>query len=123
MTGEVSPAAIAAAYPVSSVKKVESKRRKSRLAAGVLWDDILKESMDTTDTDTPVLVNSEEDKRHIQPEARRPAGRQSVSAQEPEDMIDEIRRIADGDPEKLMESHSYIFTEPVRPGKWVDSQG
>ena len=124
MNGQVPPAVIAAVYPVSSIKKVESKRKKGRFAADPLWDDILRESLDTADADAPVLLKEQE--QNSLPtvrEARRHVMPQPDAAQEPEEMLLELRKIAGGDPEKLMGSHSYIFTEPVHPGKWVDSQG
>ena len=49
-------------------------------------------------------------------------GRELPDAGEIGNMMDDIRRRAD-EPERLLESHLGIFTEPAPPGKMLDSQG
>ena len=124
MFKEVTPAHVAAVYPVSSLKKIENKRRKGKGASGSLWNEILQESLETDNPETqPVLIEHATDKTKDQSESARALNTELKSEPEPEEMINEIRRIAGGSPERLFESHVSVFIEPVHPGRWVDSLG
>ena len=124
MMEQVTPAAIAAVYPVSSIKKIENKRRKGRAAGGLLWDDVLRESIEAADTDTTLLVKEHKDERaHTQRELHSELQHGHDEDRAPQDIIDEVRFIVSGDPERLLESHSSVFTKPVHPGRWVNAQG
>lgn len=114
--------------PVSGPARVETKRRKGRVVPDPLWEEALRDNIEGVDA---LSGRRGEEGQNPEEKAERnvPAARASVQDDERdkreedfEALIEEIKKMADN-PEKLMDSHSAVFTEPVRPGKWVDSQG
>ena len=60
--------------------------------------------------------------REEMPDDRTSRGKSLPRADEIDGMMNEIRRLTD-EPERLLESHLGIFTEPAPPGKLINSQG
>lgn len=114
--------------PVSKSTRVETKRRKGRAVRDPRWEDALRENIAGVDASSERRGEEEQNPREKtegQAETTRTPLQNDEQRGRKEDfeaLIEEIKKMADH-PEKLLDSHSSIFTEPVPPGKWVDSQG
>jgi hypothetical protein len=114
--------------PASPTRRVEKKGRKWRALEDPSWDEALKEHLEKIGASAPEALKKNEDLKVKTSEA--PAGYEReqgtelcINSEEDFDkIIDEIKKMAD-DPEKLVESHIKVFTEPVSNGKLLDSQG
>ena len=119
---------IAAVNAVNELNKVWEKGRKRRMVNDVAWRHALSEYMEHGDI--AITKNTRQVKAPDAYAAPRedPPGDRGVSdkplpeAKEIDGMMSEIRRLTD-EPERLLESHLGIFTEPAPPGRMLDSQG
>ena len=120
---------IAAVSAADELNKIWEKGRKRRVVNDVAWRHALSEYMEngeianiTQGTKSvamaePYIVPSEDI-----PLDRADRDKPLLSTEAIDGMMDEIRKFID-EPERLLESHLGIFTEPAPPGKMLDSQG
>jgi hypothetical protein len=119
---------IAAVNAVKEVNKVWDEGRKRRLVNDVAWRHALSEYMENGEIAiTPSTKQVKEPESYTAPRDDLPSDRVAQDkplpgTEEINGMMNEIRRLID-EPERLLESHLGIFTEPAPPGKMLDSQG
>ncbi|MDR3075977.1 MAG: hypothetical protein LBU26_01650 [Synergistaceae bacterium] len=119
---------IAAVNAANALNKVWEKGRKRRSVNDVAWSHALSEYIENEDIAvTPALSGAKSPEQYAAPKDDAPGeralhGRDLPDADEINSMMNEIRRLTD-EPERLLESHLGIFTEPAPPGKMLDSQG
>ncbi|MDR1915872.1 MAG: hypothetical protein LBQ58_04770 [Synergistaceae bacterium] len=112
----------------SEVNRVKKKGRKRGVVSDLAWKDALTESMEGMRIDAPESVEdrAESVKEVYRDESPDSGLRENTHTEgrkvEFDAMMKEIRKMAE-DPEKLLESHLGVFTEPAPPGKILDSQG
>lgn len=115
----------------ASVRKVERKGRKPK-ERGKIWRDVVSEIMESALTDADenfgYFEDLDEPDSTSSPEGDKPSddftgvGVFDGSKREFECMIGKIRKMSEN-PEELVESHLSIFTDPVPPGKVLNSRG
>jgi hypothetical protein len=129
LSKDLRPNVSQAAGAVSEVNRVRQKGRKREVASDAAWSDALAESMGSAKAaESPALeerVCAVEEV--IREEAAGPVSGETSSrgrgdAEALDSMMKEIRRMAE-EPEKLLESHLGVFTEPAPPGKILNSRG
>ena len=119
---------IAAVNAADELNKVWEKGRKRRAVNDVAWKEALSEYMENGEIAiTPATKKVSTAEAYVAPSEDIPADRAERSMPAPnteeiEVMMKEIRKFSD-EPERLLESHLGIFTEPAPPGKMLDSQG
>jgi hypothetical protein len=82
----------------------------------------LAKSAGRADIALPESKEAEHAETPAAPDELTPGNDEIPGAEEINGMMDEIRRLSE-DPERLLESHLGIFTEPAPPGKMLDSRG
>jgi hypothetical protein len=121
---------IAAVNAVNAVNKVSKKGRKRASVNDVAWKEALSENMEREGLE-PIATKREETSTVEAPAITRQddfpgdktyRDKMALDANTIDDMMKEIRRLSD-EPEKLLESHLSVFTEPAPPGKTLDSSG
>jgi hypothetical protein len=119
---------IAAVNAVNELNKAWEKGRKRRAVNDVAWRHALSEYMERGDIEiTPRLEGSDATETRAAPQnetpgERAPRDEPPPSPKEISNMMEEIRRLTD-EPERLLESHLGIFTEPAPPGRMLNSRG
>jgi len=119
---------IAAVNAVNELNKVWEKGRKRRSVNDVAWRHALSEYMEyegiaiTPDTGQIKAPEPYTTVREDMPDDRAARDKSLPRADEIDRIMNEIRGLTD-EPERLLESHLGIFTEPAPPGKMLDSQG
>jgi ribosomal protein L31E len=120
---------IAAVNAVNAMNKVVDKGRKGRSVNDVEWRRALSEHMGREDvTITPQLEEARMPETYAAPRGddtsndRMARDKPLPAADEINNMMEEIRRLTD-EPERLLESHLGIFTEPAPPGRMLNSRG
>ena len=119
---------VAAVNAVNELNKVWEKGRKRRAVNDVAWRHALSEYMENGDIAiTPGANKMKAAESFAAPGDDMPGERVKRDkplprADEIDAIMKEIRKFID-EPERLLESHLGIFTEPAPPGKMLDSQG
>ena len=119
---------VAAVNAVKELNKAWEKSKKHRAVDDVAWKHALSEYIDgEAMTITPHLKQMNAAEPHVarrrETAAERPAPKKPLpAADEIDGLMKEIRKFTD-EPERLLESHLGIFTEPAPPGKMLNSQG
>ena len=119
---------IAAVSAADELNKVWEKGRKRRAVNDVAWKNALSEFMEngeiaiTPDTKQVKAAEPYAAPREDLPRERMERKEPLPRPDEIEGILKEIRKFTD-EPERLLESHLGIFTEPAPPGKTLDSQG
>ena len=119
---------IAAVNAVNELNKVWEKGRKRRSVNDVAWRHALSEYIENGEI---VITPDAKRVKAMEPDApanddmlpsRAERDKPLPRADEIDGMMKEIRKFTE-EPERLLESHLGIFTEPAPPGKMLDSQG
>ena len=119
---------IAAVNAVNELNKIWETGRKRRVVNDVAWRHALSEYMEngniaiTTGVKNMEVVEPYAVPGDDMPGERMERDKPLPGADEIDGMMKEIRKFTD-EPERLLESHLGIFTEPAPPGKMLDSQG
>ena len=119
---------IAAVNAVNELNRVWEKGRKRRVVNDVAWRHALSEYIENGEiTITPSAKQIKTAEPYAAPREEMPRKRAEQdkplpNADEIDKIMKTIRKFSD-EPERLLESHLGIFTEPAPPGKMLDSQG
>ena len=116
---------IAAVNAANELNRIWEKGKKRRAVNDTAWRLALSEYMGNGEiaiTPGSKHVNVAESPKEDTQSDLVELGKQLPGVDEIDVMMKEIRKFTD-EPERLLESHLGIFTEPAPPGRMLDSQG